>query len=140
MSRDMEPIEVLLVEDNPGDADLTRETLEMNRLALRLRVAVDGVEALKLLREGFKPDLILLDLNLPRKNGREVLREVKQHEDWKHIPVVVLTSSDADRDILESYELGANCYVTKPVDLRAFQEIVGKTGQFWFTIVRLPPA
>lgn len=137
----MEPIEVLLIEDNPGDADLTRETLEANRLRIRMRVAVDGVEALEMLRAGdVAPDLILLDLNLPRKSGREVLREIKQDEALKQIPVVVLTSSDADRDIVESYRLGANCYVTKPVDLEAFQKIVGQTGNFWFTIVRLPPA
>lgn len=139
MTANVEPIEVLLVEDNPGDADLTRDTLEMQRLALRLRVAVNGIEALELLRDGFRPDLILLDLNLPRKSGHEVLREVKGNEDLKQIPVVVLTSSDAERDVLKSYKLGANCYVKKPLDLSAFQEIVGQTGRFWFTIVRLPP-
>lgn len=136
----MHPIEVLLVEDNPGDANLTRETFEANRLHLNLRVAVDGVEALRLLKDGFRPDLILLDLNLPRKSGQEVLREIKEDEALKHIPVVVLTSSEADRDVAQSYALGANCYVTKPVDLLGFQEIVGRTGTFWFTVVKLPPS
>ena len=138
MSRYLEPIEVLLVEDNPGDANLTRETFEANRLLLHLQVAVDGVQALEILRSGYRPDLVLLDLNLPRKGGHEVLREMKEDDELKRIPVVVLTSSEAERDIEQSYALGASCYVTKPVDLEAFQEIVGRTGMFWFTVVRLP--
>jgi CheY-like chemotaxis protein len=136
----LQPIEVLLVEDNPGDANLTRETFEANRLHLCLHVAVDGVEALSVLRTKPLPDLILLDLNLPRKSGREVLREIKEDEELKRIPVVILTSSEAERDIAQSYALGANCYVTKPVDLRTFQDIVGQLGVFWFTVVKLPPS
>lgn len=138
MTQYLEPIEVLLVEDNPGDADLTRETFEANRLHLRLRIAVDGVEALRMLRAGARPDLVFLDLNLPRKGGRDVLREMKEDDELKHIPVVVLTSSESERDIAQSYALGANCYVTKPVGLEAFQRVVGQTGSFWFTVVRLP--
>lgn len=138
MTDPIEAIEVLLVEDNPGDADLTREALESNRLHLDLTVAVDGVQALEMLKGGARPDLILLDLNLPRKNGREVLAEIKQDPELKSIPIVILTSSDTESDIARSYELGANCYVTKPVDLPAFQTIVGQTGGFWFTVVKLP--
>lgn len=137
MSEPVAPIKVLLVEDNPGDADLTREAFEECRLLIDLRVATDGVAAMQQLRAEH-PDLILLDLNLPRKNGTEVLAEIRADPDLKHIPVVVLTSSTAEQDVVKSYQLGANCYVTKPVDLQAFQTIISQTGGFWFTVVRLP--
>lgn len=138
-------IHVLLVEDNPADVDLAREALEASRLHLEISVAMDGVDALDFLRargrysDVSRPDLILLDLNLPRKSGRELLAEIKMDPELKRIPVVVLSSSEADRDVLESYSLGANCYVTKPVDLRVFQSIVQGIEGFWFTIVKLPP-
>jgi two-component system, chemotaxis family, response regulator Rcp1 len=140
----MNSIHVLLIEDNPGDADLTRETLEASKLLLRISVVVDGAQALEyLLRQGpftdaVMPDLILLDLNLPKMDGREVLRSIKAHEELRAIPVVILTSSDAERDVVESYQLGASCYVTKPVDLLAFQSIVRSIEGFWLSVVRLP--
>jgi two-component system, chemotaxis family, response regulator Rcp1 len=140
------PIEVLLVEDNPADADLTRETFEASKLRLNLWVAIDGIEAMEFLQRKGRfaqapiPDLILLDLNLPKKDGREVLAEMKTDPRLRRIPVVILTSSDAERDVAESYELGANCYVTKPVDLKAFQSIVQAVEDFWFTVVKLPVA
>jgi CheY-like chemotaxis protein len=139
-----QPIHVLLVEDNPGDADLTRETLETSKIRITISVVVDGTEALAyLLRRApytaaHQPDLILLDLNLPKMGGREVLAEIKRHPALRAIPVVVLTSSDAEQDISKSYELGANCYVTKPVGLDAFQNIVRSVEGFWFTVVKLP--
>ncbi len=139
-----QPIHVLLVEDNPGDADLTRETLATSKIRIQISVAVDGVEALAfLLRQPPQeaaptPDLILLDLNLPKMGGREVLAEIKRHPSLRSIPVVVLTSSDAEQDISKSYQLGANCYVTKPVGLQAFQSIVRSVEGFWFTVVKLP--
>jgi len=138
------PINVLLVEDNPADADLTREAMEESRLHLEIAWVDDGAKAIDYLnrRNGYpdvpRPDLILLDLNLPRVNGRQVLAELRKTDDLKTIPVVILTSSDAERDIVESYEFGANCYVTKPVDLKAFQDIVKAVEGFWFTIVKLP--
>lgn len=138
------PIRILLIEDNPGDADLTRETLEASKLHLEIAIAADGVEALEQLHqrapytEADRPDLILLDLNLPRLDGRQVLAEVKQHEALRRIPIVILTSSDAELDIVKSYELGASCYVTKPVGLEAFQAIVRSIESFWFTVVKLP--
>jgi two-component system, chemotaxis family, response regulator Rcp1 len=137
-------IHVLLVEDNPADADLMRETIEHSKLHLNLATVKDGVEALQYLRgEGLyakapRPDLILLDLNLPRMNGRQVLASVKNDTDLRGIPVVILTSSGAEQDIIQSYDLGANCYVTKPVDLKAFQQIVQQVENFWFTVVKLP--
>jgi two-component system, chemotaxis family, response regulator Rcp1 len=137
-------IHVLLVEDNPADADLMRETIEASKLRLDLFVVSDGVEAIQYLRgEGSfasapRPDLILLDLNLPRMNGRQVLMNVKSDADLRGIPVVVLTSSGAEQDIVQSYNLGANCYVIKPVDLKAFQAIVKQVENFWFTVVKLP--
>lgn len=139
-----QPIHVLLVEDNPGDAELTKETLEAGKVHLDIAIVIDGVQALDYLlrRPPFEkakpPDLILLDLNLPKLGGREVLAEIKQHESLRRIPVVVLTSSDAEQDILKSYALGANCYVTKPVGLEAFQSIVRSVENFWFTVVQLP--
>jgi CheY-like chemotaxis protein len=138
------PIQVLLVEDNPADVDLMRETIEHSKLHLCVAAVKDGVEAIRYLRaeEPYtaapRPDLILLDLNLPRMNGRQVLASVKNDADFRGIPVVVLTSSTAEQDIVQSYALGANCYVQKPVDLRAFQAIVKQVENFWFTVVKLP--
>lgn len=140
----MQPIRLLLVEDNPADVDLTLESLETSRLTLEVAVVRNGAEALDyLFRRGDhagapRPDLVLLDLNLPRRNGREVLGEMKEDPELCRIPVVVLTSSDADADIIRSYELGANCYVTKPTDLQAFEKIVHSVEGFWFTVVELP--
>lgn len=136
-------IEILLVEDNPGDARLTREALRDARVRNNLHVASDGVEALAFLRRQGKhaavprPDLILLDLNLPKKDGREVLEEIKQDDKFRHIPVVILTTSQAERDIAESYRLRANAYVTKPVDLEQFLKVVQSIEHFWLEIVKL---
>lgn len=138
-------IEILLVEDNPADVDLTQETLAYAKIRNRLHVVNDGEAALAYLRrEGryataVRPDLILLDLNLPRKDGREVLEELKADPDLRSIPVVVLTSSDAEKDVVRSYDLGANCYVTKPVDLDQFANVVRTIEDFWFIVVKLPP-
>jgi len=138
------PIEILLVEDNPGDVRLTIESLRETKVRNNLRVAKDGVEALAMLRrEGphadfVRPDLILLDLNLPRKDGREVLAEIKADPLLRTIPVVVLTTSRAEQDVLRSYELQANCYITKPVDLEQFITVVRSIEDFWLTIVTLP--
>jgi CheY-like chemotaxis protein len=137
-------IHVLLVEDNPADADLMRETIEASKLRLDLATVKDGLEAIQYLRgeapfaTSRRPDLILLDLNLPRMNGRQVLASVKGDADLRGIPVVVLTSSSAEQDIVQSYNLGANCYVIKPVDLKAFQSIVKQVEDFWFAVVKLP--
>jgi len=138
------PIEILLVEDNPGDATLTMEGLKDGKLANRVHLAEDGVEAMAFLyRDGKyadspRPDLILLDLNLPRKDGRQVLEEIKADEDLKRIPVVVLSTSSAEEDIIKSYDLHANCYVSKPVNLMEFMKIVKSIEDFWFSVVRLP--
>jgi len=137
------PIEILLIEDNPGDVRLTKEALKDARVSNNLSVAMDGVEALAFLRKQGKhagvprPDLILLDLNLPKKNGREVLEEIKREDSLRHIPVVVLTTSQAEQDVVESYRLRANAYVTKPVDLEQFLKVVGSIEQFWLEIVKL---
>lgn len=137
-------IEILLVEDNPGDVRLTIEGLKESKVRNNLHVASDGVEAMAFLRrEGqhasaVRPDLILLDLNLPRMDGREVLAELKSDPKLKTIPVVVLTTSNAEQDVLRSYELQANCYITKPVDLEKFISVVKSIEDFWFTIVTLP--
>jgi CheY-like chemotaxis protein len=137
---------ILLVEDNPGDADLVRLALEENKVCNELHVVQDGVEAMTFLRgEGKhaaapRPDLILLDLNLPRKDGREVLAEIKADNALKRIPVVILTTSKHDEDILRAYDLNANCYVTKPVDFEQFASVVKSIDNFWFGIVTLPPA
>lgn len=137
-------IEILLIEDNPGDVRLTREVLSEGKILNQLHVAIDGVQGLDYLyrREHFheapRPDLVLLDLNLPRKDGFEVLAAIKEDNDLKSIPVVVLTSSSADRDVLNSYELHANCYITKPVDLDQFIEVIRSIEHFWLTIVHLP--
>ena len=140
-----EPIEILLVEDNPGDVRLTVEALKDGKVSNRLSVVGDGVEAMAFLRrEGRfanapRPHLILLDLNLPKKDGREVLAEVKQDPNLKRIPVVILTTSQAEHDILRSYELHANAYITKPVDFEHFMGVVKSVEDFWLTIVKLPP-
>jgi chemotaxis family two-component system response regulator Rcp1 len=139
------PVEVLLVEDNPGDVRLTREALKEGTVRNNLHVARDGVEALAFLRRQGehagvpRPDLILLDLNLPRKDGREVLTEIKEDASLRQIPVVVLTSSQAEEDIRRAYDLHANCYITKPVDLDRFINVVRSIEDFWFTVVKLPP-
>ncbi len=138
------PVEILLVEDNPGDVDLAREGLEQGKVRNNLYVAGDGEEALAFLRRQGpyagvpRPDVILLDLNLPRKDGREVLAEIKADEALKHIPVVVLTTSKDEEDVLRSYRLHANCYITKPLNFQQFIEVVKNIEQFWFTIVTLP--
>ncbi len=138
------PVEVLLVEDNPGDVRLTLEALKDGKVNNHLSVVEDGVEALAFLRregkyaDASRPDLILLDLNLPKKDGREVLSEIKTDEDLKRIPVVVLTTSKAEEDILKTYNLHANCYITKPVDFDQFVIVVRLIEDFWFTIVKLP--
>lgn len=138
-------LQVLLVEDNPADVDLARDALETSNLPLEISVATDGIEALEFLQGrgryigASRPDLILLDLNLPRKNGKELLAEIKLDKDLKRIPIVILSSSEAEKDVTQSYDLGANCYVTKPVDLKVFQAIVRGIEEFWFSIVKLPP-
>src|SRR5262245_51953444 len=138
------PIEILLVEDNPGDVRLTIEALREAKVRNHLSVAPDGVEALAFLRrqgkyaQARRPDLILLDLNLPKKDGRAVLAEIKADELLKSIPVVVLTTSSAQQDVLASYKLQANCYITKPVDLDQFIHVVRSVEDFWLTIVTLP--
>ena len=143
---DVKPFQILLVEDNPGDVRLTREAFKDGKICHALYVADDGVQALAFLRhEGEyanvpRPDLVLLDLNLPRKDGREVLADMKMDPDLKRIPVVVLTTSEDEQDILRSYDLHANCYITKPIDLDQFLKIVHYVEDFWLTIVRLPPA
>jgi two-component system, chemotaxis family, response regulator Rcp1 len=141
---DPSPIDILLVEDNPGDVRLTVEALKEGKVRNRLSVVEDGVEALAFLRQEGKyadaprPDVILLDLNLPRKDGRVVLAEIKADEGLRRIPVVVLTTSSSEQDILRSYDLHANCYITKPVDLEQFIEVVKGIEDFWLTIVKLP--
>ncbi len=137
-------VEILLVEDNPGDARLTVEALKEGKVHANLRLARDGVEAMAVLRQegpyagALRPDLILLDLNLPKKDGREVLAEIRADPRLRRIPVVVLTTSEAEQDILRAYDLHANCYITKPVDLDRFVAIVQSIEEFWLTVVRLP--
>ena len=138
------PIEILLVEDNPGDVRLTREALKDAKVANNLNVVNDGEQALDYLNrrgrfaDATRPDLVLLDLNLPKVDGREVLASIKADSDLKRIPVVVLTTSSAEEDILRSYDLHANCYVTKPVEFDSFLKIVESIDDFWLSIVRLP--
>ena len=140
----MRPVEILLVEDNPGDVRLTREALKEAKVINNLTVLKDGVEALAFLRQqgpyggAVIPHLILLDLNLPKKDGREVLAEIKADEKLKRIPVVVLTTSQDEQDVFKSYNLHANCYVTKPVDLEQFMTVVKSIEDFWLGIVMLP--
>jgi len=139
------PIEILLVEDNPGDVRLTVEALKEGKVANRINIAADGIEAMEFLRREGRhthaplPDMILLDLNLPKKNGREVLAEIKQDPKLKHIPIVILTTSQAEKDIILTYNLHANCYITKPVDFGQFIDVVKSIENFWFTVVKLPP-
>ncbi len=139
------PIEILLVEDSPSDTDLTLEALKDFKVRNHVSVVEDGVQALQFLRrqgpfaEAPRPDMIMLDLNLPRKDGREVLAEIKADEDLKTIPIVVLTTSRADQDILRAYQLNANCYITKPVDFNQFLEVVRSIESFWLFVVTLPP-
>ena len=140
------PVEILLIEDSAGDVRLTREALKDAKVLNTLHVARDGVEAMDFLhrRKGYadapRPDLILLDLNMPRMNGREALKEIKEDPELARIPVVVLTTSAAEKDILESYSLHANCYITKPVDMEQFMAVLKSIEDFWLTIVMLPPA
>jgi CheY-like chemotaxis protein len=139
------PVEILLVEDNPGDERLTREALKEGKVYSNLHWAKDGVEAMEFLRRtgrfanAIRPDIILLDLNLPRKDGREVLEEIKSDAQLKCIPVVILTTSKAEEDVLKTYGLHANCYVTKPVDLDKFITVVKSIDAFWLSVVTLPP-
>ncbi|MDQ3812824.1 MAG: response regulator [Armatimonadota bacterium] len=138
------PIEILLVEDSPSDVLLAEEALEHAKVNNNLQVVTDGVEALAFLRregqyaDAPRPDLILLDLNLPRKDGREVLAEIKAEPSLKHIPVVILTTSQAEEDVLKAYGLHANCYIVKPVDFNQFADVVKHIEHFWFTVVTLP--
>lgn len=138
-------IEVLLVDDNESDVRLTIEALKESKVSNRLHVAEDGEDAMEFLRktgrhkDAVRPDLILLDINMPRKNGMEVLVDLKNDEDLKTIPVVMLTTSQAEQDVLKSYKLHANCYITKPVDLEQFMTVVQAVDHFWFSVVTLPP-
>jgi CheY-like chemotaxis protein len=144
VERDGQMVEILLVEDNPGDVRLTREALRDGRIHTHLSVAADGEEALAFLRrqgrfgDAPRPDLILLDLNLPRRSGREVLAEIKRDDTLRRIPVVVLTTSAAEQDVLASYDLHANCFITKPVDFDQFIRVIKSIEDFWLTIVKLP--
>jgi two-component system, chemotaxis family, response regulator Rcp1 len=144
MSQKVRPVQILLVEDNPGDVRLTMEALKEAKVVNKLTVVKDGIEALSLLRregphaDAARPDLILLDLNLPRKDGREVLAEIKADDDLKRIPVVILTTSQDEQDVLKTYNLYANCYITKPVDLDQFITVVKSIEDFWLGIVVLP--
>jgi two-component system response regulator len=139
------PIDILLVEDNPGDVRLTQEALKDAKVLTHMNVVHDGVEAMAcLLKKGryvkaIRPDLIILDLNLPKKDGREVLADIKSDENLKRIPVVILTVSKDEEDIMRTYNLHANCYITKPVDLQQFMKVVRSIENFWLTIVKLPP-
>jgi chemotaxis family two-component system response regulator Rcp1 len=139
------PVEILLVDDNPADVTLTQEAFEENKLCNNLSVVNDGVEAMDFLRKNGPyasaptPDIILLDLNMPKKDGREVLAEIKADDMLKYIPVVIMTVSKDDKDILESYRLHANCYIKKPVKFTEFVEVVRSLENFWFSVVTLPP-
>ena len=138
------PIRILLVEDNLGDIRLTKEIFKTSKILNEIDTAIDGVEAINYLMKRGKyetqktPDLILLDLNLPKKDGREVLAEIKSDSNLKKIPVVILTISKAEEDVLKSYNLYANCYISKPIDLNQFNNVIKSIEDFWFTIVRLP--
>lgn len=144
MSAPNDPVEILLAEDNPGDVMLTKKALEQGKLANNLHVTTDGVDALQFLRQegehedSPRPDLVLLDLNMPRKDGEDVLEEMQADASLRRIPVVVLTSSESEEDIAKSYELNANAYLTKPVDFDGFVEIVNRMEDFWFQVVKLP--
>ncbi|MFW5831134.1 MAG: response regulator [Prolixibacteraceae bacterium] len=140
----LKPVDILLVEDSPGDADLAKEALEESKLKNNLYIAMDGEEAMDFLYKRGKfqdmprPDLIILDLNLPKKDGREVLKEIKENPKLRRIPVVILTTSKAEEDVLKTYDLHANCYITKPLDLDKFMEVVHSIENFWLSIVVLP--
>jgi len=141
----MELIQILLVEDSPGDIRLTQEAMKDSKVRNQLHIVQDGVEAMDFLRrigkyaDAPRPDIVLLDLNLPRKDGRTVLQEMKEDNELRRIPVVILTTSDDEHDILRSYDLHANCYITKPIELKQFVTIVKTIENFWFQIVKLPP-
>jgi chemotaxis family two-component system response regulator Rcp1 len=138
------PIEILLVEDNPGDVRLTEEALKEGKIINNLHLAKDGIEAISFLRReeeyvnAVRPDLILLDLNLPKKDGREVLMEIKEDEELRRIPVVVLTTSRSEEDIIRTYDCHANCYITKPVDFDQFINVIKSIEDFWLSVVKLP--
>jgi len=139
------PIEILLAEDNPGDVKLTQKDFEEGNMLNNLHVVNDGVEALAFLRnegeyeDAARPDLFLLDLNLPRMDGQEVLAEMKEDPELRRIPVVVLTSSESEEDIVQSYDLNANAYLTKPVDFNGFIDVIERIEEFWLTVVKMPP-
>ena len=143
-SKNVRPVQILLVEDNPGDVGLTIEALKEAKVHNKLTVVKDGIEALSLLRRqgqharATRPDLILLDLNLPKKDGREVLAAIKADDNLKHIPVIILTTSESEQDVLKSYNLHANCYIVKPLDLDRFITVVKSIEDFWLRIVVLP--
>lgn len=145
MEQLIRPVEILLVEDNPGDVRLAQEALRESKVNNIMNSVVDGVEALEYLNkrgkysEATRPDLIILDLNLPKKDGREVLEEIKMDVNLKTIPVVILTTSKREEDILKTYQLHANCFITKPMDINQFIKVVQSIQDFWFTIVKLPP-
>lgn len=143
MNEANKPIKVLLVDDDPEDVDLTLEVMELSKLKLDINIARDGIEAVEFLEKQVKeelalPDLILLDLNMPRMNGHEVLSQLKSDKQLCRIPVVVLTTSSSDEDILKSYSTGVSCYVTKPVGLKEFSSVVEAVNNFWFTVVKFP--
>lgn len=144
-STDREPIEILLAEDNPGDVKLTRKALDQGDLLNNLHVVNDGIEAMKFLRKEGEyadtpmPDLLLLDLNMPKKDGRQVMQDMDADPQLRRIPVVVLTSSEAEEDVVRSYELSANAYLTKPVDFDGFVDIINRLENFWFEVVKMPP-
>jgi two-component system, chemotaxis family, response regulator Rcp1 len=141
---DIQPVEILLVEDNPVDVMLTKRTFSSGRVYCNLHVAEDGEEAMDFLYKRGKyssalsPEMILLDLNLPKKDGRQVLAEVKGDPSLRHIPIIILTTSGDEEDIRRSYDLQANCFITKPVDMEQFAKALGRLEEFWFTLVRLP--
>jgi len=142
----LKPIEILLVDDDPDEAELTMATLRQGRVANRVLWVEDGEEALAVLRQegrfakAARPDLVLLDLNMPRMGGMEVLAEIKRHPDWKRLPVIIMTSSSAEADVFNAYDRHANCFITKPVDMKEFIEAVRSIEDFWLGFVRLPAA
>ena len=140
MENSVEPIQILIVEDNPGDARLAEEALTEGKITNNISVVQDGVEAISFLRDenNPRPDLIFLDLNLPKMNGKDVLAVIKKDPKLKRIPVIILTTSDADDDITSTYELQANCYITKPVGFDKFIEVIQSVENFWFSVVKLP--
>lgn len=146
MEQNLKLIEVLLVEDDPQDVEITKEVMELSKVKLNVSVVGNGAEALAFLRKespfknAIRPDLILLDLNMPKMNGKEFLEEIKKDDNLRLIPVVILTTSKADEDIVKTYKLGASCYVTKPVGLEQFQKVVHAVDSFWFTVVKYPPS